>query len=411
MARPRNLTPQVAVYLDPRGTGFYLGRWTDPATGKRVLRGTGKTTEDDARAEVPSILAKFYNPAPAEGWRARDLLDAYIAARTQEDCSPTFKHNFTHVRSYFGAFTADQLNDDAFKRYRRHRTSHTVANAGARASKAPAGAVSDSTAVRELNALAGAITWGRSNGYKGLDNVVVSRKGAPKNVRHRYLTRAEVERLLKACIEPHTALFVRLSLATGARMSAVLGLKWIEVTFPANIQGAGPGTYQDSFILPVFDDDDMPRGAVKLSGIITLDLGQGRGNKRRGTGVVSPSNWKLWNALVNAYNEQDTFIEDPTRTAPDGGKVYAKKTCDLVVNFRGRQLGKVDLTDAYRRAGITGATQHTLKHTTCSHLVQAGVSYERIGKLIGTSARIIESTYGHLSPEHLKTAGDVLSYA
>ena len=120
----------------------------------------------------------------------------------QEDHSPTFKHNFTHIRACFGSFTADQLNDAAFKRYRQHRTWQKVANAGALASKGPARAVSDSTAVRELNALAGAITWGRSNGYKGLDNVVVSRKGAPKNVRHRYLTSAEVETLLKPALSP-----------------------------------------------------------------------------------------------------------------------------------------------------------------------------------------------------------------
>lgn len=391
MARPKNLTPQVSVYLDPRGTGFYLARWTDPATGKRVLRGTGKTTEDDARAEVPSILAKYYNPAPSAGWKVRDLIDAYIPARTQEDCSPTFKHNFTQVRSYFGGFTADQLTDDAFRRYRQHRTSQQVVNAGALASKGPARAVSDSTAVRELNALAGAITWGRSNGYKGLENVVVSRKGAPKNVRHRYLTRAEVEALLKACIEPHTALFVRLMLATGGRMSAVLALNWSETTFP--MQKGSPG------LNDVIGSGTGETFKLGLTGSLVFDMGRGRGNKRRGTGIVSPSNYGLYADLVGAWEEREQRIFD------------GMPVCDNIVSYRGKPVGKVDLSDAYRRAGIAGATQHTLKHTCCSHLMQAGVSYERIAKLIGTSAKVIEATYGHLDPKHLEAAGDVLSYA
>ena len=121
MPRPKNTKPQVSVFLDPRGSGLYLARWRDPATGKRILRGTGKATEQDAWGEVEAILAKFYNPAPTDGWRVRDLLDAYIKARTQEDHSKTFKHNLTHVHTYFGGFTPDQRNDVAFKGYRRYR--------------------------------------------------------------------------------------------------------------------------------------------------------------------------------------------------------------------------------------------------------------------------------------------------
>jgi integrase len=77
--------------------------------------------------------------------------------------------------------------------------------------------------VRELNALRGAIGWAKRNHWKGLENVTVHLPDSAPNVQLRFLTREEVERLLKACIEPHTALFVRISLATGARMSAQVG--------------------------------------------------------------------------------------------------------------------------------------------------------------------------------------------
>ena len=302
------------------------------------------------------------------------MIAAYIDSRREHDCSASFVYNFAKTKEFFADYTPDQLNDAVWVKYRKWRTGQKVANAASNGKRV----VSDATAVRELNGVRGAISWAKRNGYKGLDNVKVHLPNSTGRVRYRYLSRSEAERLLAACIEPHTALFVRVSLATGARMSAVLGLKWSDVTFPASVQGAGPGSYLESFTFveeftPV---EDIVTGKVRLSDIITIDLGQGRGNKRRGTGVVSPSNFKLWRALVEAYRNREAFVEDPNRTAPDGGKLHLKRTCDHVVNFRGKQLGKVDLTDAYRRAGITGCNQHTLKHTCCSWLVQNGQSYE-----------------------------------
>jgi integrase len=131
--------------------------------------------------------------------------------------------------------------------------------------------------------------------------------------------------------------------------------------------------------------------AFELKEGLRLDLGRGRGNKRRGTGVVGLDNWQLYFDLRAAYDRR--------------GK------CEYVVSYRGKKLGKVDLSDAYKRAGLTRYKRrnHLLKHTCCSWLVQSGASFEAVAKLVGTRAETIRKHYGHLSREHLETVAGVLS--
>ena len=124
---------------------------------------------------------------------------------------------------------------------------------------------------------------------------------------------------------------------------------------------------------------------------LRLDLGRGRGNKRRGTGAIPRSNSRLYLALKRAWEERH-------------------RSCDHVVSYRGKGLTKINLEAAYRRAGLMHYRRrnHLLKHTTCSLLVQAGRTVEEVAKLIGTRAETIRKHYGHLSPEHMETAGAVL---
>jgi integrase len=133
-----------------------------------------------------------------------------------------------------------------------------------------------------------------------------------------------------------------------------------------------------------------------------INLGRGHGNKRRGTGAIPATNWRLLRALHASWNDRCRF-----RSV--GVEVYARDECPYVVHYHGRGIDSVDLSNAYARAGIVGANVHTLKHTCCTWLVQGGVSYERIAKLIGTTARMIELHYGHEHPSHLETAGELLT--
>lgn len=402
MSRRKLIEPVFRLSEDPRGN-FEI-TWTDPKNGTTRRRACGTRVRADAENRMPAIVAQIRNPSPPPDYSLGQLIDAYFADRLRDEHSKSFLTTWKAPRAYFSPFTPNQLNDSAFRDYRAWRTKQTVNHAGAQASKSKnLKPVSDATAVRELNALRGAISWAKRNGWKGLDGVKIHLPHSNTNVRHRFLTQIEVKRLLEACIEPHTALFVRISIATGARMSAVLELKWDDVTLPVTPKGDIPKDAVDLIAVDVRDDPliewrDPKTGELHWTGgrdfslemakPITLNLGQGRGNKRRGLGIITPNNIGLYHELVRAFG---------------------RRKCDYVISWRGKKIGKVDLSDAYRRAGITGATQHTLKHSCISWLVQAGQSYEAIGKLVGTSPKTIERHYGHLSPAHLAMVGNILS--
>ena len=399
----RRKLPVAQPRLRKDARGLWQVTWTDPLTGKTVRRGCGTRNRRDAEKFMPQIVEAALSPPPPSSYTLGDLLDAYVAERIQRDHSKTFRHAFTPLGEFFGALLPDQLKDATYERYRRWRTKQKIRNAASRASKKSAKLVSDTTAVRELNALRGAIAWGQRNHWKGLEGVTVHLPDSSSVVRFRYLSRTEVGRLLTACIEPHTKLFVLIAIATGARMSAILELRWNDVAWPVTPKGSDPEDTRDLVAVNIIDFPDTewkdPKTGVwhtregydfevEMAAPLTFDFGRGRGNKRRGPGTVGLSNIPLYESLVAAYKRRKSHH---------------------LIEWRGKKVAKVDLTDAYRRANIADATQHTLKHTCCSWLVQAGIPYERIAKLVGTSAKTIEKHYGHLSPEHLATVGNVLT--
>lgn len=70
-----------------------------------------------------------------------------------------------------------------------------------------------------------------------------------------------------------------------------------------------------------------------------------------------------------------------------------------------RQVG-----NAVRAAGLpAGTCAYTLRHSLISELVMHGVDLLTVAKVSGTSAKLVESTYGHLVHEHVVTALSALS--
>jgi hypothetical protein len=275
-------------YLAKDSRGNWNVQWVDPDTGKTKRRGTGCKSEKAAQAKMPAIVVAILNPPPPAGATVDVLLDDYIAWRTSPHCpkgkpSPTFEDNFTHIRTFFAGYTPDKLTDVAWDAYRAHRTAMPVRNAGAAIAKKngkPVRLVSDSTACRELNALRGAIGWAQGRQWPGFQEVVMELTGQETNPRGQYLTRAEFTRLLKALEDrPHLTLFCRLSVATGARMSALLELKWSAVTM---VMGIPPMREPD---LEETNGETMllswPKGAKGpvLAAPIEIDLGTGQGQQ------------------------------------------------------------------------------------------------------------------------------------
>jgi len=388
MARRKLTVPRFTLVRDVTSAIWHVS-YTDPATGYTRKRSTGARERSEAERVMPSVVSAIMTAKPLEGttYKLGELLGAFERVKCRGGKNATY-YALKPLCSYFHAFTPDQLNDAAWMVYREQRTRQKNGSAAfkARGEKL----VSDATACKELNVMRAAISWARRNGWKGLENVAVHIEDQPDYAVQEYLTREEARRLVECCIEPHTRLFVRIALATGARMSAILELTWDRINWPVGKRAPvsdNKALYAADIVEGGPEDVDF---SFEMKDGLRLDLGRGRGNKRRGTGVIALDNWQLYFDLKSAYDRR-------------GG--------EYVVSYRGKKLGKVDLYDAYRRAGLVHYRRrtHLLKHTCCSWLVQAGVSYEAVAKLVGTRAETIRKHYGHLSPEHLEAAARVLS--
>lgn len=383
----RKLTVPRPRLVKGKGDIWHVS-YTDPVRGFTRKRSTGTRDRREAERMMPAIMVRILSKdPPTKPYKLAELFDAYENTRGKERKDATH-YALTPLRGYFSGFLVSQLNDRAWSSYRAWRTSQHVVNAVFKGKGRP---VSDATACKELNVLRAILTWARRNGWPGLTDVKVHLPGEPQNAHFDYLTRAEFRRLYDACVEPHQRLFVLVALATGARMSAILELTWDRIHWPAGKDG------------PIAKDDLVGVNVrpcpiqevdfdLEMNEPLRIDLGRGRGNKRRGTGAVSRENIPLYEELLAAHALRET---------------------EYVIEYRGKRVGKVDLSDAYRRAGLTRCRrrQHILKHTCCSWLVQSGASFEAVGKLVGTRAQIIERHYGHLSPAHLATIGKALTLA
>ena len=82
----------------------------------------------------------------------------------------------------------------------------------------------------------------------------------------------------------------------------------------------------------------------------------------------------------------------------------------IIIHFhldinRGRAIKK-DVRKSLRRvmdkAGLSGVTLHTLRHTFASQLVMAGVSLRDVQELMGHQNFQTTLRYAHLSPDHVK---------
>lgn len=160
------------------------------------------------------------------------------------------------------------------------------------------------------------------------------------------------ENLLEKTEQFHTYLFILLALATGARVGALLGLKWKKI----------------------------------IHGSIDLRDPKFRNNKRRGI-VPLIKGSELEEALTIAYENRKT---------------------DYVIEYKGKPIKRIErsLSTASKQAGINfKLTPHILKHTAITHMLNEGVPIEDVSDYTQTSITTISKTYGHYTQERgIRTA-------
>lgn len=168
-------------------------------------------------------------------------------------------------------------------------------------------------------------------------------------------------RLLDACASPHVRLFMLLAIASGGRHGALLELTWDRVNF------------NDGLI-------DLRRREKR-------DPMSKRG--RKGRAVVAMNNL-LRAALTEARSGAQT---------------------DHVIEWDGRPLKSIKkaFQRAVERAGLTGVTPHTFRHSAATWLTEDDVPLEQVARFMGhTHVATTEGTYSKPRGNYLRAAADAV---
>lgn len=287
--------------------------------------------------------------------------------------APTLVHpelvgyHLTPLLKHFGSSTCWQVDGDSCRSYAKRRMAGELGRP-----------VKSATARRELVTLSAALNFAYAERKLSQPVPVTLPEGGEP--RTRWLRRFEAAALLAGALgivvtacdiksrEPvkwgrmfqpsyHVARFVLIGLYTGTRHEANLAMRW-----GVNSKG---GWF------------DLVQGVMYRRG-----EGESDTNKRR---VPAPI---------------------PDRLLPHL-KRWRRMTTIGPVEYAGRLIAK-ERTGWDRARELAGlgedVTPHVLKHTCITWLLQNRVPIRQVAGFVGTSEKVIETTYGHHSPEYLNQA-------
>ena len=306
-----------------------IGRGKDR---RRISTGT----DDPGLARVigQQVWQKLHAPASE---RVADLWKLYLADRRKDGRDVTRQNNaWKRLEAVFEHRLGTDIDKDDCRDYASFRKRQGA---------------SVGTAKIELEYLRACLNlrYGRGN-----NRVWTPPASAPRD---RYLNREEVDRLLEHVGTPHVRLFIILAITTGARMSAILELRWDQVDF-------------------------------KHRTINFNQFGRQQTDKRR---PELPLNSRAYGVLEEAARGAMT---------------------DFVIEWDGHQVKSIKkaIRMAAKRSGVR-CSPHVFRHTAGVWMAQADVPMQKIAQFLGhTSTRVTERTYARYSPNFMKDAAAALNW-
>jgi integrase len=310
--------------------------------GKQFRQFKSEWSKEQAQEALAAFLLKIEQPKVAvSSITFAVAVERYLATKARKRSLTEDARILGHLREYFGKDTS--LADITAARvadYKGFRLS-TVRKIGEEERPLAGATVNRALALlRHLLRLA-------HEEWEVLDKVPRIRLEREAEGRLRWLTPEEAARLLDVCRRSrNTDLLdlVELALFTGMRRGEVLGLAWERVDRARGV-----------VLLDVTKSGR--RREVPLNGRADAVLAR-RGSKSEGP--VFPS--KRWDAYRTAW--------------------------DLAVG----------------RAKLDNFRFHDLRHTFASWAVQGGATLQEVKDLLGHASLAMTLRYGHLAPEHLRTA-------
>jgi integrase len=258
------------------------------------------------------------------------ILALYANGKADEIADPErLRYAIIALAPFWGNLTADMVKTSACKKYGKSRR------------------IAGSTIRRELGVLQAAINYAHREGVlTQIVSVTLPPHGKPKE---RYLTRSELATLLWFSPK-HLRRFIILSIYTGRRKKAVLGLKW-------------KASNKTGWV-------DLEAGLINFLGTGEIETA-----KRKGSIRIPP---KLLSHLRSWHDpDEPSVITYNSRSIKDVKKAFAI---------------------ACYKAGIEGATPHTLKHTAVTLGFQSGLTMEDATDYFATTAETLTRVYRQHSP-------------
>jgi integrase len=351
---------------DPNPSGVYEIRWTENGRSKR--RSTGKSNYRDAQRVYAEFLLALDKVSAGGQVTVDDVIDAYLADRTDVMDLSSQRICFGHLRTFFGDMLVSEIDSDVARRYQEARARGDIFFVDADGRKRGGVKAGPGTVRRELGMLSTAIGHAISKKkfkdrdgrplLAGADKPDIELPPMPA-ARDRWLTRKEAAAFLAAC-QPDPAApltrayrYIAMMLYTASRKGAVEALTW--------------------------DRIDLERGLINFS-----EPGRRQTKKRRGWVPISDEFLPI---VQRAYKERTT-------------EYYLDCTSPPYHAWRA----------AARRAGLVAAddtltvSPHVLRHTWATWAAQDGVPLHQIAQVLHDTVATVERHYAHHSPDHLRVA-------
>lgn len=344
------------------GEGSWIARWYDSATQRYVHEALGDFAEfpPSERFDVASKAARGWfshleKGGIASGSALRDVCANYVRFVREQRGAKAAKDAEDRFNSYvlddprFAELDIQKLNPGHIENWRRRLRERPTASGGNRG-----GQRSDSSLNRDMTPFRAALNLAYKDGLVTSDfawkNKLRPISGADRR-REIYLDREQRERLIRAA-DTDLALFLRAMTYLPLRPGAIAALRVAD--FDARLK---------TLAVPV--DKAGAGRKIPLPDAASQFFSTQCHSKLPSAFIFIRANGKSWS--------KDAW-KKPVRHAVEAANLPDGTTC------------------------------YSLRHSTITDLVRHGVDAMTVAKMSGTSIKMIDQHYGHLSAEHARTA-------
>lgn len=322
-------------------------RWKSPHASRTS---TERWAREKARAFLAGRVAREKEPAPkfAE-FAVRFVADHVRACRLRPSTAAGMQTTLErHLLPMFGALRVDQITEAQVLAVKKLDLAAGTIN-------------------KILQALGQILRDAHAKGHMVLVPKIKRLKDSGR--RHAFYVPEDYDRLVAAAAsDPRTLVLVLLGGDAGMRIGEIVALEWSRVDHGANKIHVELADW-NGHVGP-------PKGGRPRSVPMTPRL-------RAALRALEPCGARVLTRSDGRYGREGEPIN--------------------------RNVAKVWLNAAHRRAGLELHGVHTLRHTFCSHLAMAGAPVTAIRDLAGHSSVVITQRYMHLAPAAIVGAIDLLS--